>query len=95
MTVITTYPTAASLSVTIRNNAAKYAYIYAMQEALRLRHNQESAKIGVTITREQFDSWVLTWYEPRSRTVIRDLLELRNTCKTTSFTINVDTIPLS
>lgn len=80
MTVLI-YPNPALVPDTIKNVALKYAYIYAVQEALRLRHNEEGAKFrdGV-ITKKEWLAFLREWHDPRQQTIIADLVELRKLC---------------
>ena len=76
------YPNPNNVPKAVKNVALKYAFTYAVQEALRLRHNDEGAKFrNGEITEVEWKAFLNGWYEPRSRTVTTDLLELRQVCK--------------
>ena len=87
------YPNPRAVPVGVKNTALKYAYIYVVQELLRLRHNEEGAKFrSGEITEAEWRDFLLNWYEPRSNTVVADLLELRQICKdyAVQFRDNID-----
>ena len=77
-----TYPNPNNVPTAVKNTALRYAYTYAVQEALRLKHNEEGKRFrDGLITQTEWDDFRRNWYEPRSNTVIADLLELRQICK--------------
>jgi len=73
------YPNPNNVPNAVKNTALKYAYTYIVKELLRLRHNQEGAKFRAgQITKEEWETFVKDWYDPRDDTVTTDLLELRH-----------------
>ena len=81
MTVLV-YPDPNRVPNAVKNTMLKYGYTYIVQELLRLRHNEEGAKFTAgLITEAEWKAFLQDWWEPRSDTVIADLLELRQICK--------------
>ena len=75
------YPDPANVPTAVKNTALRYAYTYAVQEALRLRHNEEGQKFrDGEITGVEWQAFKTDWWEPRMQIVSQDLLELRAAC---------------
>ena len=68
--------------ITKVTNAGKYAFCYRVQEALRLRHNEQSRRYkNKDITEKEFKAWIVLWFEPRQQAIIEVLLALRTVIK--------------
>ncbi len=98
MTLLT-YPNPAMVPDAVKTLALKYAYTYIVQELLRLRHNNMGAKYRAgAITKAQWTDFIKNWYDPRSHTVVSDLMELRQACQNYqsqfASSIDLETIPI-
>ena len=81
MTVLT-YPNPDYVPTEVKNTAMKYTYTYILKELLRLKHNVEGVRFNLgEITEAEFRDFQDNWYDPRSKTVTDDLLELREAIK--------------
>lgn len=83
------YPS--QLPANLQELAQNYAYVYIVQELLRLRHNEEGAKFREgKISKEQWEDFKSDWFELRSDAVSEDILELRGAIKGACSQFNVD-----
>ena len=83
------YPS--QLPANLQELAQNYAYVYIVQELLRLRHNEEGAKFREgKISKEQWEGFSNNWFKPRSDAVSEDILELRGAIRETCTQFNVD-----
>ena len=69
----------------------KLAYALAMQEKLRLWHNQQ----GATLVLSEFRQWVDDEFDPRQSFVLEDVAELKQLVKAehTAFNVKAEDIP--
>jgi len=82
-----TYPPAAD------NNFKKYYICYRLQEKLRLIHNNWGAKFrNGEITEAEWHEFLDTWFEPRSKLVIEEILRIRQLAKNHNWNINLNNI---